>query len=133
MLCAQGMINPLIDQSMQGSVARSVSKISKQKLNLTSCLLPLYLQSLLGRKLDFPCGSVGKESACNTGDLGSILGLESSLEKGKAWRIPWRRERLPTPVFWPGELYGLYGPWGHKQLDMTEQLSLWKVVKNMSF
>ena len=23
-------------------------------------------------------------------------------------RIPWRRERLPTPVFWPGEFHGLY-------------------------
>ena len=22
--------------------------------------------------------------------------------------IPWRRERLPTPVFWPGEFPGLY-------------------------
>ena len=22
--------------------------------------------------------------------------------------MPWRRERLPTPVFWPGELHGLY-------------------------
>ena len=24
------------------------------------------------------------------------------------WGIPWRRERLPTPVFWPGEFHGLY-------------------------
>ena len=39
-------------------------------------------------------------------------------------KIPWRRERLPTPVFWPGEFHGLYSLWGHKELDMTEQLSL---------
>ena len=38
--------------------------------------------------------------------------------------IPWRRERLPTPVFWLGEFCGLYSPWGHKESDMTEQLSL---------
>jgi len=38
-------------------------------------------------------GSVGKESACDVGDLGWIPGLG---------RFPWRRERLPTPVFWPG-------------------------------
>ena len=31
-------------------------------------------------------------------------------------RIPWRRERLPTAVFWPGE----FSPWGHKELDTTE-------------
>ena len=39
-------------------------------------------------------------------------------------KFPWRRERLPTPVFWPGEFHGLYSPWGHKELDTTEWLSL---------
>ena len=29
-------------------------------------------------------------------------------------KIPWRRERLPTPVFWPREFHGLNSPWGHK-------------------
>ena len=38
-------------------------------------------------------------------------------------KIPWRRDRLPTPVFWPGEFHGLYSPWGHKESDMTEWLS----------
>ena len=23
-------------------------------------------------------------------------------------KIPWRRERLPTPIFWPGEFHGQY-------------------------
>ena len=39
-------------------------------------------------------------------------------------KIPWRRERLPTPVFWPRELHGMYRPWGRKELDTTERLSL---------
>ena len=39
-------------------------------------------------------------------------------------KISWRRERLPTPVFWPGELHGLYSPWLHKELDTTKWLSL---------
>ena len=39
-------------------------------------------------------------------------------------KIPWRRERLPTPVFWAGEFHGLYSPWGCKELDTTEQISL---------
>ena len=34
--------------------------------------------------LGFPGGSVGKVSTCNAGDLGSILGWEDPLEKGKA-------------------------------------------------
>ena len=26
-------------------------------------------------------------------------------------KIPWKRERLPTPVFWPAEFHGLYSLW----------------------
>ena len=39
-------------------------------------------------------------------------------------KIPWRRERLLTPVSWPREFHGLHSPWGHKESDTTEQLSL---------
>ena len=39
-------------------------------------------------------------------------------------KIPWRREQLPTPEFWPGEFHGLYSPWGCNEQDTTEQLSL---------
>ena len=52
------------------------------------------------------------------------------LQRGRAgfdpWggKIPWRRERLPTPVFWPAEFHGLYSPQGHKESDTTEQISL---------
>ena len=35
-------------------------------------------------------------------------------------KIPWRRDRLPTPAFWPGEFHGLCSPWGRKELDITE-------------
>ena len=41
-----------------------------------------------------------------------------------AGKIPWRRERLPTPIFWSGEFHGLFSPWSHKESDVTEQLSL---------
>ena len=39
-------------------------------------------------------------------------------------KIPWGRDRLPTPVFWPGEFHGLYSPWGHKESETTKRLSL---------
>ena len=39
-------------------------------------------------------------------------------------KITWGKKRLPTPVFWPEEFQGLYSPWGCKELDMTEGLSL---------
>ena len=29
-------------------------------------------------------------------------------------KMPWRREWLPSPVFWPGEFHELYRPWGLK-------------------
>ena len=47
----------------------------------------------------FPSSSDGKESACNVGDLGPVLGSENTLEKGMAthssvlaWRISWTEE-----------------------------------------
>ena len=64
----------------------------------------------------FPCGSAGKVSACNAGDLGSIPGLGRSPGEGKGSSIP----EAPTLVFWPGEFHGLYSPRGHKESDMTE-------------
>ena len=44
-------------------------------------------------------------------------------------KIPWRREQQPTPVFLPGEFHGQrrlagYSPWGHKESDTTERLTL---------
>ena len=42
------------------------------------------------------------------------LGWEHPLEKGMA----------PTPVFWTGEFHELNSPWGNKELDTTERLSL---------
>ena len=52
----------------------------------------------------------------SAGDLGSIPG--------------YTREWQPTPVFLPGEFYGQrslsgYSPWGRKELDMTEWLTLY--------
>ena len=85
----------------------------------------------------FSDGSVGKESACNAGDPSLILGSGRSAGEGidyplqyawaslvaqliknppamletwvwsLGWKDPWRRERLPTPVFCPGEVHGL--------------------------
>ena len=43
--------------------------------------------------------------------------------------IPWRREWQSTEVFWSGKSHGQrtpagYSPWGCKELDTTEQLTL---------
>ena len=123
----------------------------KLSVFIFSFLLKTRLMNLMG----FPDSSVGKESACNAGDPGSIpgsgrstgegigypllyswaplvaqlvknlpamretwvqsLGWEDPLEKGKAthssilaWRIPWT----------------VYSPWGCKESDRTERLSL---------
>ena len=61
-----------------------------------------------------PCGSARKESTSNVGDLGSIPCFGE---------ITWRRERLPTPVCWPGEFHGWYSPWDHKESYTTKWFS----------
>ena len=47
-------------------------------------------------KTGFPCGSVGKDSACNVGDLGSIPRLGRSLEEGKGY--PLQYSGLENPM-----------------------------------
>ena len=68
----------------------------------------------------FPVGSDGKESVCQCRKPGF-----------DPWvgKIPWRRKWQPTPVFLPGEFHEQrslegYCPWGHKESDLTEQLTL---------
>ena len=68
-------------------------------------------------KMGFPCGSAGKESAHNAGNLGSIPGLG---------RSPWRREGQSALVFLPENFTDGEAWWakvwggGHKKLDTTE-------------
>ena len=57
--------------------------------------------------------------------------LETWVQVGRSsWggKILWRRTWQSTPVFLPRESHGqrslvCYSPWGHKELDMTEQLN----------
>ena len=49
--------------------------------DILECEVKLVLEIIT---MGFPCGSAGKESACNVGDLASIPGLRRSPEKGKA-------------------------------------------------
>ena len=51
--------------------------------------------------LGFTCGSAGKYSSCNVGNLGSIPRWEDPLEKGKAthsstlaWKVPWTMQSM---------------------------------------
>ena len=104
----------------------------------------------------FPWCLVGKESACSAEDPSLIPGLGRSAGEGigyplqnpwaslvgqlvknlpamqETWveKIPWEGKGYPpTPVFQLREFHGLYSPWGRKELDTTEQLSLSLVVQ----
>ena len=64
----------------------------------------------------FPGGSDSRESSCHAGDQVQSLCQEDPLEKEMAihsgihaWEMPCTEE--------PG---GLWGSWGHKELDTTE-------------
>ena len=69
--------------------------------------------------MGFPCGSAGKESACNVGDVGLIPGWGRSPGEGN--HHPLQYSCLENP-YGQRSLAG-YSPWGHKELDMTEQPS----------
>ena len=80
--------------------------------NLTNCWMVSFICRHSG-VCHLGSASEGKESAC--------------MQETWAYKIPWRRKWQFTPAFLSGELHGQrslagYGPWGHKELDMTEQL-----------
>ena len=70
--------------------------------------------TLISGSMGFPCGSAGKESACNVGDLGSIPGMGRTSGEGKGY--PLQYSGLENSMDY-------YSPWGHKELDMTDWLS----------
>ena len=74
--------------------------------------------------MGFPCGSAGKESTCNSGDLGSVPGLGKSPGEGKGY-----------PLQYSGLDNSMDGvsSWGHQESDMTEQLSLSLFVNDVFF
>ena len=120
----------------------AISTDFQPKLWALLCPSPFLYFLLLG--LGFPDSSVGKESACNAGDSGSVPGtgrfsgegigylfqyswtsLVAELVKNPpavretwvrtlGWEDPLEKGKDPTPVFWPGEFHGLYSPRGHR-------------------
>ena len=72
--------------------------------------------------LGLPGGARGEEPPARAGDMRH--GFDPWVGK-----TPWRRARLSTPVFLPGESHGQkslvgYSPWGCKKSDTTERLSV---------
>ena len=52
--------------------------------------------------LGFPCGSAGKESTCNVGNLGLIPGLGRSPGEGKVYPLQYSGLRIPWTVIGHG-------------------------------
>ena len=67
-------------------------------------------------KLGFPDSSVGKEYACNVGDLGSIPGLGRS--PGGGHGDPLQHSCLENPH--GQRRLGGYSPWVHEESDTTQ-------------
>ena len=72
--------------------------------------------------------AVGKASACNEGDPGSIPG---------SGRFPWRRKWLPIPVFLPGKYHGQrslvqYSPWRRKESAQLSDFTSFQTKKAAS-
>ena len=84
-----------------------------------------FLSPISQKKLGFPGGSDGKESACIVGDLGLIPGLGKSPGGGH----PFQYSCSENP-HGQRSLMG-HSPWGHKESNMTERLSTAHVVNAM--
>ena len=68
--------------------------------------------------LGFPDSSVGKESSCSVGDLGSIPGLGRTSGEGDGNLLQYCLVNVHGQ-----RSLARYSPWGHKASDATKQLS----------
>ena len=62
--------------------------------------------------------------------LNNLPAMQQTRAQYLGWEDPWKRKWLPTPGFLPGEFQGQrmlagYSPWGHKESDTTERLTLY--------
>ena len=64
----------------------------------------------------FSDSSVGKESACNTGDPSSIPRSGRSPREGKGYPVARKGSSILA--------WRIYSPWGHRKSDTTKRLSL---------
>ena len=70
------------------------------------------------RTMQFPGGSVGKESTCNAGDLGLIPGLGRSLGEGKGY--PLQYSGLENSM-------DCISPWVEKAMATHSSTLAWKI------
>ena len=61
----------------------------------------LFLVIIIFTIMGLPCGSV----------VENALAVRDTWASSRIGKIPWQRERLPTPVFWPGEFHGVRKSW----------------------
>ena len=100
-----------LDSLQSKGLSRVFSNTTVQKHQFFSVRLSLWSNSHIHPYWGFPDSSVGKR-----------IHLQCRRPGFDPWvgKIPWRRERLPTPVFWSGKFHGLCSPWGRRVSDMTE-------------
>ena len=53
-----------------------------------------------------------------------LLALRETWVQSLGQEDPLEKEMATHSSIWPREFQGLYSPWGHKESEMTEQLSL---------
>ena len=91
------------------------------KFNSLLCFLDFMCHlERLSPFLGFPCGSAGKESTCGAGDLGSTPGLGRSPGEGKGYPLQYSglENSMDRGTWWA------QSPWGRKESDITEPLTL---------
>ena len=119
-LCGESRGQSLADCSPWGEKERDMTEWLRTHFLRESVLV--YRMSSSKDYLCFPSGSDDKESVCNAGVLGSIPGLGRS--PGGGHGNPLQYSWLENP-HWPRSLAGC-SPWGHRETDMTELLSIAK-------
>ena len=102
------MISFLVPQN--SASLTSVTQSCPTLCDPMDCNTPIFSvhHQLNGKPLQYSCLENPMDSMKKQCPAGRIL-LQCGKPGFNPWvgKIPWKREGLPTPVFWPGEFHGL--------------------------
>ena len=107
------------DDNCNHKIKRRLLLEGKNMTNLDSILksrdIALMTKVYIVKAMFFPVVTYGASL------VAQLVENPHAMQKTPAQFLGWEDplEKVPTPVFWPGECHGLLSPWGCKELDTT--------------
>ena len=117
---------------VRASLSKSIGRrgiVESYKCGFFSCVRLFVTPWIRAHQAPLSSDHLGKEASLEAQMVKNLPAMQETRVRSLGWEGPLEKERLPTPIFMPGEFHGHgslvgYSPWGRKELGMTKQPTL---------